>query len=168
MTKRLFSVLLAGALSATVFAGAAQAADRGKGKGHGFEMRHGGGRDLDREDRVFRHADRDRDRDRDNRDNVFARRNGLGPSSRPPGWSHGRKTGWGNCDLPPGLAKKEGCNSLFGGRTGRIRRHNGDRGNDNDRDDLTRGSAPLGGRVFPTAPVRDEDRAPNPRSIFHR
>jgi hypothetical protein len=27
----------------------------------------------------------------------------------PPGWHHGRKAGWGNCDLPPGLAKKHGC-----------------------------------------------------------
>jgi hypothetical protein len=27
----------------------------------------------------------------------------------PPGWSHGRKAGWGNCDLPPGQAKKHGC-----------------------------------------------------------
>ena len=27
----------------------------------------------------------------------------------PPGWDHGRKAGWGNCDLPPGLAKKRGC-----------------------------------------------------------
>lgn len=30
---------------------------------------------------------------------------------RPPGWSKGKKTGWGNCDLPPGQAKKYGsCN----------------------------------------------------------
>src|SRR6516165_3261121 len=28
---------------------------------------------------------------------------------RPPGWSHGKKTGWGNCGLPPGQAKKYGC-----------------------------------------------------------
>ena len=28
---------------------------------------------------------------------------------RPPGWSHGRKAGWGNCGLPPGQAKKYGC-----------------------------------------------------------
>lgn len=28
---------------------------------------------------------------------------------RPPGWSQGRKTGWGNCGLPPGQAKKYGC-----------------------------------------------------------
>lgn len=27
----------------------------------------------------------------------------------PPGWSHGRKVGWRNCDLPPGQAKKRGC-----------------------------------------------------------
>ncbi len=28
---------------------------------------------------------------------------------RPYGWNQGRKVGWGNCDLPPGLAKKYGC-----------------------------------------------------------
>ena len=28
---------------------------------------------------------------------------------KPPGWSHGKKTGWGNCGLPPGQAKKYGC-----------------------------------------------------------
>ena len=28
-----------------------------------------------------------------------------GRNEDPPGWSHGRKAGWGNCDLPPGLAK---------------------------------------------------------------
>ena len=27
------------------------------------------------------------------------------PSDRPPGWGHGKKTGWGNCGLPPGQAK---------------------------------------------------------------
>ena len=35
--------------------------------------------------------------------------NGNGNGNQPPGWSHGQKTGWGNCDLPPGLAKKRGC-----------------------------------------------------------
>ncbi len=30
---------------------------------------------------------------------------------RPYGWSRGRKVGWGNCDLPPGLAKKYGCSN---------------------------------------------------------
>ena len=28
---------------------------------------------------------------------------------RPPGWSRGKKTGWKNCGLPPGQAKKYGC-----------------------------------------------------------
>lgn len=32
-----------------------------------------------------------------------------GPSARPPGWDRGRKVGWGDCDLPPGLAMKSGC-----------------------------------------------------------
>ena len=27
----------------------------------------------------------------------------------PPGWSQGKKTGWGNCGMPPGQAKKYGC-----------------------------------------------------------
>ena len=31
------------------------------------------------------------------------------PGNRPPGWDRGRKVGWGNCALPPGLAKKVGC-----------------------------------------------------------
>ncbi len=39
----------------------------------------------------------------------------FGRSGRPHGWSHGRKVGWGGCDLPPGLAKKHGCyNSRIG------------------------------------------------------
>ena len=36
---------------------------------------------------------------------------------RPPGWSHGKKTGWGNCGLPPGQAKKYGCRTyVYEGR----------------------------------------------------
>jgi hypothetical protein len=36
---------------------------------------------------------------------------------RPPGWSRGKKTGWGNCGLPPGQAKKYGCRTyLYQGR----------------------------------------------------
>jgi hypothetical protein len=30
-------------------------------------------------------------------------------ANRPPGWNRGRKVGWGNCDVPPGQAKKFGC-----------------------------------------------------------
>ena len=35
----------------------------------------------------------------------------LGPDDRPPGWDQGGKKGWGDCDVPPGLAKKRGCNA---------------------------------------------------------
>src|SRR5574337_1329157 len=38
-------------------------------------------------------------------------RRGRDDDDGPPGWHHGRKTGWGHCDLPPGLAKKHGCYS---------------------------------------------------------
>ena len=40
------------------------------------------------------------------------------PYHRPPGWDRGRKVGWGNCALPPGLAKKAGCH-----RDGFLQRH---------------------------------------------
>jgi len=36
-----------------------------------------------------------------------------GPYDRPPGWYQGRKVGWGACNLPPGLAKKYGCNAYY-------------------------------------------------------
>ena len=56
------------------------------------------GRDHDR-DRDRDH-DRDRDRDHDRDDHDFRR-----DKSDPPGWSHGRKTGWGDHDVPPGQDK---------------------------------------------------------------
>ena len=33
----------------------------------------------------------------------------YGGGKVPPGWSQGKKTGWGSCGLPPGQAKKYGC-----------------------------------------------------------
>ncbi len=62
-------------------------------------------------------------------DGIFVGRGGiviepLERSGRPPGWDRGRKTGWGNCDVPPGLAKKEGCgNTIVIRRRGTVRRH---------------------------------------------
>ncbi len=36
---------------------------------------------------------------------------------RPPGWSRGNKTGWRDCGLPPGQAKKYGCRTyIYEGR----------------------------------------------------
>lgn len=63
------------------------------------------------------HAERDGDDDHgwEHREGyeyrVFER------DARPPGWSHGKKTGWGNCGMPPGQAKKYGCRSyVYEGR----------------------------------------------------
>jgi hypothetical protein len=48
--------------------------------------------------------------------------------NRPPGWDKGKKSGWGDCDLPPGQAKKQGCNS-----TQTAHHHHRDRDHDRDR-----------------------------------
>ena len=51
----------------------------------------------------------------DGDDQGWQRREGYeyrayaGHDERPPGWSQGKKTGWGNCGMPPGQAKKYGC-----------------------------------------------------------
>jgi hypothetical protein len=98
MKRGLFwAVVLGLALSTS-----ATAKDHGdKGKGHG--NRHNEDHD-DRDDDHGRHGDR------------WEARNGweyrtYERDQRPPGWSKGRKTGWGNCNLPPGQAKKYGCNT---------------------------------------------------------
>ncbi len=88
-------ISMALALSLLVSSAAAHDKDHGNGKG----------RD--------KHADHDKDRDHD-RDKD---REQHGPSSRPAGWDKGKKTGWGNCDVPPGQAKKVGCNPSSSART---------------------------------------------------
>ncbi len=68
--------------------------------------------DRDDYDREGDHRDRDEHHGRHQRSHHADRRDDddrYGRSGRPPGWTHGRKTGWGGCDVPPGLAKKEGC-----------------------------------------------------------
>jgi len=96
--KLLWTVVIGLALSASVLAKNAQGNSQGKGKGnpHAQAMRedHDQGRDHDgweRHDKWEYHTYRG--------------------DERPPGWSKGRKTGWGNCNLPPGQAKKYGCNT---------------------------------------------------------
>jgi hypothetical protein len=81
-------------------------ADQGKGKGHGKGNPHNNqasDRD-DRDDRWERRGDYEY--------RTYGEHEGV-----PPGWSKGKKTGWGNCGLPPGQAKKYGCQSYrYGGR----------------------------------------------------
>ncbi len=66
-----------------------------QGRGHGKGNPHGKRFDRD-DDRWERH------------DRYEVRVYGV-HEGRPPGWSRGQKTGWGNCGLPPGQAKKYGC-----------------------------------------------------------
>ena len=68
-------------------------------------------KDHDRDDHRVEHRDRDHDRDHvrayrhdHDRDHHLRRTH-----ADPPGWSHGKKKGWGGCDVPPGQAKKVGC-----------------------------------------------------------
>jgi hypothetical protein len=85
MTSKLFLALV---LCVSLVPGA-----YAKGHGNGGDKHHG--RDDDR------HADRDnhdRDHDHDRDDDK-----------RPAGWDKGKKKGWGDCDVPPGQAKKVGC-----------------------------------------------------------
>jgi hypothetical protein len=70
-----------------------------------------------------KHFDDDDQGRRGDRDDRWERRDGYEyrmygeGEGRPPGWSRGKKTGWGNCGLPPGQAKKYGCRTyVYQGR----------------------------------------------------
>lgn len=98
MTKRWFAVItLMGALAVSAPLMADHGQKRGKGNPH-----------EDRADDRGRH-DRDRDDDRWERRDGYEYRAYGDRDGRPPGWSRGQKTGWRNCGLPPGQAKKYGC-----------------------------------------------------------
>lgn len=82
------------ALTAALSVTPAVLGDNGKHKGHGKgHEKHG-----------YAHEE-----GWDQRDGFEYR--SFGRDERPPGWSKGRKTGWGNCGMPPGQAKKYGCRS---------------------------------------------------------
>lgn len=60
--------------------------------------------------------DADDDRGWEQRDGFEYRTYGGG-DDRPFGWSQGKKTGWKNCGMPPGQAKKYGCRTyVYQGR----------------------------------------------------
>ena len=95
MSKNWLAVLaLAGCLT---LAAPAALADHPQGKGKGKGNPHA--------DKHFDEGDHGWERRGDYEYRVYDR------DARPPGWSHGKKTGWGNCGLPPGQAKKYGCRS---------------------------------------------------------
>jgi hypothetical protein len=69
-------------------------ADRDKGKEKG---KHHASKSFDDDDKNWERRD------------GYEYRTYGDHDGRPPGWSRGKKTGWGNCGLPPGQAKKYGC-----------------------------------------------------------
>jgi hypothetical protein len=94
MSKLLIRSLAALALGAVIITGSAMA----QGRGHSAANQGWRG---DRDGDSVRGRDWRGDRDRWT----------FGNDRRPAGWDKGRKTGWGDCDVPPGQAKKTGCNS---------------------------------------------------------
>jgi len=63
-----------------------------------------------------KHSEDDGDQGWERRDGYEYRTYGDG-DARPAGWDRGKKTGWGNCGLPPGQAKKYGCRTyVYEGR----------------------------------------------------
>ena len=100
MSKRLFAILaMAVGLGLGTPALMADHGDKDHKHGHGNK-----------------HFDDNDDQRWDRRDGYEFRTYGD-RDERPPGWSHGRKTGWGNCGLPPGQAKKYGCRTyVYQGR----------------------------------------------------
>ena len=65
--------------------------------------------------------DWDKDKDRGKGHGHEHQATAAGPSGRPRGWDEGKKTGWGDCNVPPGLAKQRGCDSRgFSARERRV------------------------------------------------
>jgi hypothetical protein len=99
MRQRYFWALILGMALSTGMV-AKDHGDKDDDHGHGKGNRHNAQRDDD---------------DRDHDGGRWESRNGWEYRSYergevPPGWNKGRKTGWGNCNMPPGQAKKYGCN----------------------------------------------------------
>jgi hypothetical protein len=105
MTRRWIAVIML--LGGLTLSGSLMA-DNGKGNGKGNPH-------ANRFDNDDRDEDRDHDRRRHHDDDRWERRGGYEyrvydrREGMPPGWKRGKKTGWGNCGLPPGQAKKYGC-----------------------------------------------------------
>ena len=79
--------------------------DHGNGNGHG---NNGNGHGNNGNNGHGNKHNDDGDQGWEKRDKYEYRTYAVsGP--HPPGWSQGKKTGWGNCGMPPGQAKKYGC-----------------------------------------------------------
>lgn len=97
MTRWIQVVLVLGTLTLAV----PLLADHGNGKSKGNPH----------ENQAFNDDDDQGENDRWERRGDYEYRTYGEHDGAPPGWSKGKKTGWGNCGLPPGQAKKYGCQS---------------------------------------------------------
>lgn len=131
MGKRTVQSIAALFLVAVMMTGSAWAQGRGRGMSaanQGWRSGNDRGASIDRDWR----GDRDRWT--------------FGNDQRPRGWEKGKKNGWGDCDVPPGQAKKMGCApsprvfNHAGYRAHRERRER-DRDRDRDRDRLRRSTS---------------------------
>jgi hypothetical protein len=105
--SKLSKLTFTGALALSLLPAAAMAEGKGHGKGNG--KNHAKQHDRDDDRGHDRDRDNDRDHDRDGDHDRDDHGNHVADSSRPAGWSKGKKTGWGDCDVPPGQVKKYGC-----------------------------------------------------------
>lgn len=96
-------ILVCAALALSLNAMPALAKGKPSGRGNDKHEDKSKVKDRDRDDK-----DRDHKKDWGERDRDHGK---VANNGRPPGWDKGKKTGWGNCDVPPGQAKKQGCNS---------------------------------------------------------
>jgi hypothetical protein len=102
---------------------------QGKAKGKKNEQADVGGKHKSQEhkdvDKEIKHSDKNdvKEQKKENRElendrvhnqgwerrDKFEYRTYADADPRPPGWSRGKKTGWDNCGVPPGQAKKGEC-----------------------------------------------------------
>jgi Ni/Co efflux regulator RcnB len=101
MTSKFSQFLLALVLCVTLAPGAYAKGGHGHGGGGDKQDKH---KDKDKDKAHDRDDDRDHHADRDDHD-----RDGDSDKKHPAGWDKGKKTGWGDCDVPPGQVKKLGC-----------------------------------------------------------
>lgn len=118
MSKRVLRSVVAVIFCAVIASGSAWA--QGRGHGRGMSGANSGWRSNDMDRDTWGSRDWRGDRDRWT----------FGRNDRPRGWDKGKKTGWGDCDVPPGQAKKVGCSPssrIFGAPSYRNYRRDRDR-----------------------------------------
>jgi hypothetical protein len=132
-----FKILASMTICAAMTAGTAFARDNDHDRDKAESSHHYAVRDRDRHEARERHEVRERRESREARERREARARELrrhhaqnsmfGKNGQPSGWSQGHKTGWSNCNVPPGQAKPAGCAPSHSPRPVRDRDHDGDR-----------------------------------------